>query len=169
MQVVISRTAEGTEFYFPAARNPKFALGLTTFLLLWTSFIALMVYLHAPFIFPAVFGAFDLLLGYGALQLWLGTSRVIVDGSRVRVKLGFLDGGKWQNFPNSQVLDIQAVIASQQGGAAGTPYYDIHLLQTEHKNLTIGQTIRDKQEAEWVVSQMKQALGGRVAAAAAGQ
>ncbi len=169
MQIVITPTAEGTEFYFPAGRNPKFALGLTTFVVLWTSFIALMVHLHAPFIFPAVFGAFDLILGYGAAQLWIGTSRVVIAGGRVRVQVGFLGGGKWQEFPISQVLDIQAVIAAQQGGGTGTPYYDIRLLQTEHKNLTIGQTIRDKEEAEWVVSQMLKALGGKAAAATAGQ
>ena len=165
--IVITQTSDGTEFYFPAARNPKFAAGLTTFVMLWTGFIGLMLYLHAPFFFPVVFGIFELLLGYGALQLWFGTSRVIIDGSRIRVKMGLFGGGKWQDFPKSQVLDIQAVIASQQGGATGTPFYDIHLLQLEHKNLTIGQTIRDKREAEWVVAQMKQALGGRMAAAAA--
>jgi hypothetical protein len=137
--------------------------------LLWSSFIALMIYLHTPFIFPAVFGAFDLILGYGALQLWFGTSRVIIEGSRIRVKIGFLNGGKWQEFSKSQVLDIQSVITSQQGGSTGTPYYDIHLLQTEHKNLTIGQTIRNKDEALWIVSEMKRALGGRAAAAVAGK
>lgn len=169
MSVLITPTANGTEFYFPAGRNPKFACGLSAFVLLWSSFIALMIYLHTPFIFPAVFVAFDLILGYGALQLWFGTSRVIIESSRIRVKIGFLNGGKWQEFSKSQVLDIQSVITSQQGGSTGTPYYDIHLLQTEHKNLTIGQTIRNKEEALWIVSEMKRALGGRAAAAVAGK
>ncbi|HEX6505676.1 MAG TPA: hypothetical protein VF011_20725 [Terriglobales bacterium] len=166
--VVVTPTAEGSEFYFPAARNPRFAMGVTTFSMLWSGVVALIIYLHAPLIFPVVFGFFDLLLLTGAAQLWLATSRVKVDCSSIRVQTGLLGGGRWREYPKSQILDIQAVITAQQGGATGTPYYDIQLLQTEHQNVTLGRTIRDKDEAEWLVSEMRKALKLRAAAAAAG-
>jgi hypothetical protein len=126
-----------------------------------------MIFLHAPAIFPIAFGFFDLLLLIGAVQLWCGTSRVVIDATHVRVQSGLLGGGKWREFPKSQILDIQALITAQQGGASGTPYYDIRLLQTEHQNITLGRTIKDKDEAEWLVNEMKKALQLRAAAAAA--
>jgi len=166
--VVVTRTAEGTQFFFPPGRNKGFALGVTTFSMIWSGVLALMIFLHAPVIFPVAFGFFDLLLLMGAAQLWLGTSRVVIDSSRVRVQSGLFGGGKWREFPKSQILDIQAVITAQQGGASGTPYYDIRLLQTEHQNVTLGRTIRDKDEAEWLVAEMKKVLQLRAAVAAAG-
>jgi hypothetical protein len=83
----------------------------------------------------------------------------------VRVQTGLFGGGRWREFQKSQILDIQAAITAQQGGASGTPYYDIRLLQTEHQNVTLGRTIRDKDEAEWLVSEMKKALQLRAGAA----
>ena len=166
--VVVTRTAEGTQFFFPPGRNKGFALGVTTFSMIWSGVLAIMIFLHAPVIFPVAFGFFDLLLLMGAAQLWLGTSRVVIDSSRVRVQSGLFGGGRWREFPKSQVLDIQAVITAQQGGASGTPYYDIRLLQTEHQNVTLGRTIRDKDEAEWLVAEMKKVLQLRAAVAAAG-
>jgi hypothetical protein len=80
--------------------------------------------------------------------------------------MGLLGGGKWREYSKAQILDVQAVITSQQGGATGTPYYDIRLLQTEHQNVTLGRTIRDKEEAEWIVSEMRKGLQLRAAAAA---
>jgi hypothetical protein len=165
--VLVNVIQGGTEFFFPAARNKSFALGITTFSTVWSGVLALLVFLHAPLIFPVVFGIFDLLLLMGAAQLWLGTSRVIIDPTHVRLQSGLCRGGKWREFPKSQILDIQAVITAQQGGASGTPYYDIRLLQTEHENVTLGRTIRDKNEAEWLVAEMKKALQFRSSAAAA--
>lgn len=164
--VMVNSTPEGTQFFFPAARNKGFALGITTFSTIWSGALAVMVILHAPVIFPVAFGFFDLLLLMGAAQLWMGTSRVVIDCTHVRLQSGLFGGGKWRDFPKSQILDIQAVITAQQGGATGTPYYDIRLLQTEHQNVTLGRTIRDKDEAEWLVSEMKKALQLRTGAAA---
>jgi hypothetical protein len=164
--VLVNQSSEGTEFFFPRGRNKGFALGVTTFSTIWSGVLALMIFLHAPVIFPIAFGLFDFLLLMGAAQLWLGCSRVVINSTHVRVQSGLLGGGKWREFPKSQVLDIQAVITAQQGGSTGTPYYDIRLLQTEHQNVTLGRTIRDKDEVEWLVSEMKKALQLRTAAAA---
>lgn len=163
--VLVDVTPEGTQFFFPPARNKGFAMGITTFSMIWSGVLAFIIFMHAPIIFPVAFGFADLLLLTGAVQLWLGTSRVVIDSTHVRVQSGLLGGGKWREYPKSQILDIQAVITAQQGGSTGTPYYDIRLLQTEHQNVTLGRTIRDKAEAEWLVSEMKKALQLRAAAA----
>ena len=46
----------GKEFIFPAGRNPGFAAGATAFLVIWSAVIVFLVWKHAPFLFPLVFG-----------------------------------------------------------------------------------------------------------------
>jgi hypothetical protein len=168
--IIVTPSGAGTEFYFPAARNKGFATGITVFLGFWSGVLALIFRLHAPFIFPLVFGLFDLLLFYIVLQMWFGTSAVVVNSAGLRVRSGIGKVGKWNEIPASEVANIEAAIRSQQGGATGTPYYDILLTQSSGKKVTLGQTIRDKQEAEWLVTEMKKELrlSPAKAAAAAG-
>jgi hypothetical protein len=157
--IQVSSTAEGIQFYFPAARNKGFAAGVSTFLLIWTAVLILILHLKAPIIFPLVFGLFELLFLYITLQMWFGTSTVIIDRNVVRFRSGLFDQGRFSEFKTSEISGVEALIGSQQGGATGTPYYDIQLVNTDGKKITVGQTIRDKQEAEWVVSELRKALG----------
>jgi hypothetical protein len=157
--IQVSSTAEGIQFYFPAARNKGFAAGVSTFLLIWTAVLILILHLKAPLIFSLVFGLFELLFLYIALQMWFGTSTVIIDRNVVRFRSGLFDQGRFSEFKTSEISGVETLIGSQQGGATGTPYYDIQLVTTDGKKITVGQTIRDKQEAEWVVSELRNALG----------
>jgi hypothetical protein len=152
----------GTEFYFPPARNKSFALGTTTFTAIWSGVIVLLFVLKAPFIFPFVFGLFGLLLIYINLQLWLGTSRVVIGSGVVRVRSGLLGGGSTNEIPFADVAGIQSAITAQQGGgASGTPYYDIQLVRNDAKKVTLGRTLRDKHEVEWLVAEMQRLIGLR--------
>ncbi len=148
----------GTEFYFPAARNKSFAAGLTAFVMLWSGFLWLMIVMGAPFLFPLVFGLFDLLLIYGALQLWLGTSSVIIGAGEVRVRSGILGGGSTQKIAFAEVVKLQTAITAQQGGASGTPYYDIQLVRGNGTQTTLGRTIQDKHEAEYLAAEMQRLI-----------
>ena len=58
----------GREFIFPAARNVGPAAGLTFFWLIWTGIIVLLVWKHAPLLFPLVFGVLDLLINRLGIQ-----------------------------------------------------------------------------------------------------
>src|SRR5208283_1132452 len=92
MTVQVRQNSEGTEFYFPAARNKSFAASLTIFLLIF-SVITYFLILHAPIIFPLAFGFFSLLLLYFTLQLWLVTTRVVIGGNAMTVQAGWLGSG----------------------------------------------------------------------------
>ena len=157
--ILVTPTSEGTRFYFPAARNKSFAAGTTMFLALWTGVLMLIVRLKAPIIFPLAFGLFEALLVYIVLQLWFGTSTATVNRGGVRYRSGLFNAGPFREINSSQISAVQTVIRSQQGGATGTPYYDIQLIQADGKKITLGQTLRDKNEAEWLVLQMSNALG----------
>jgi hypothetical protein len=144
----------GTEFYFPAARNKGFALGTSLFSVIWGGAIAGMIHLRAPVLFPVVFGLFELLMVYITLDLLVGTSSVVIGQGLLRVRTGWFGSGKVQEFALNQIANFQTAITAQQGGASGTPYYDIQLMTTNGKKITLGKTVRDKQEADWLVREM---------------
>jgi hypothetical protein len=149
-----------TEFYFPPARNVGFAAGLTTFSALWGGALWFLIAKRAPFIFPLLFGAFELLMLYGSLQLWLGTSRVLIGTNELQVRSGILGSGRTLTISFGEIAKIQTAITAQQGGASGTPYYDIQLVQTTGLQVTLGKTIRNKHEAEALAAQMQSLIFG---------
>lgn len=154
LTVRVQPVAGGTEFYFPAARNKGFALSITVFALIFGGIGYAVSYSRAPIIFPLAFGGFGLLLGYIALKAWLGTSRVVI-GSSLTLQSGLLGGGKARQIAFSEIASISDRIGAQMGGGTGTPYYDIQLTLNDGTKLTLGSTLRDKHETEWIVSEMR--------------
>ncbi len=154
--ILVRDTPDGRkEFYFPPARNVAFASGLTTFSAIWGGAIWFLIAKRAPFIFPLAFGAFELLMLYGSLQLWLGTSRVTIGSGELQVRSGVLGSGKTLTIPFNEIAKIQTAITAQQGGGSGTPYYDVQLVRTTGIQTTLGKTIRNKHEAESLARQMQ--------------
>jgi hypothetical protein len=156
--IEVRQTAEGTEFYFPAARNKSFAASATAFLLLFGSITIFLIY-HAPILFAFAFGFFSLLLLYITLQQWCGTTRVVMGGGGVTVQAGLLGSGKVRRIAISEIASISDRITSQQGGATGVPYYDVELTLRDGKRLTLGRSVRDKHETEWLVAEMQRLAG----------
>ncbi len=148
----------GIEIDFPAARNPGAAFSMSAFLLLWCGAIWLQVHLRAPLIFPIIFGLFGLLLLWIALDLWLGTCRVVIEAGEVRVRLGLLGLGPTRIFPCSEIQQVVLRINMQSGGRSGTPYYDIALVRRNGRRIAAGQHLRDKREAEWLAAQIRERL-----------
>ncbi|MCH6569894.1 MAG: hypothetical protein IH794_07290 [Acidobacteria bacterium] len=148
----------GTEFYFAPARNVRVALVLTVFTLIWSAVIWFMMTQGAPVFFLIVFGLFDLLLLYAVLQLWFGVSKVLIESGQVKVTSGFLWLGVSRVIPCSQVEDIQISIGMQSGGRSGTPYYNIELITHAKKKLSLGRSIKDKRQADWLATTMQDAV-----------
>lgn len=151
--VRVQPAAEGTEFYFPAARNKGFAAFTTLFAAIFGTIGYFLAAPRVPIIFPVAFGGFGLLIGYFAVQMWLGTTRVVI-GSSLRLQSGLLGGGKVREIALSEISSITDRIGAQSGNGTGTPYYDIELNLTNGKKLTLGRSLRDKHEVEWLESEM---------------
>jgi hypothetical protein len=158
LSVRVQQVAEGTEFYFPAARNRSFAVSTTVFAAIFGGTAYGLTHTRAPFIFPLAFGLFALLLVYFAVQMWLGTTRVVI-GSSLTLQSGLLGGGKVQQIAFSDIASISDKINGQQGGGTGTPYYDIEMTLGDGKKLTLGRSLRDKRETEWLMSEMRRLTG----------
>ena len=167
--VIVTEVAAGTEFYFPAARNPGFALGTSAFLLVFGGATCFLAGSRAPIIFPLAFGFFTLLLFYISVQMWLGTTRVGIGNGELLLQAGLLGGGTRRRFAFSDIASIQSAIRSQQGGGQGTPYYDIEMTLSSGRRVTLGRTLANRQEADWLVEEMRRRTRLQTKAAAAGR
>lgn len=154
-RISVTTNRRGTEIYFPPARNPGAALGLSMFTIIWFGAIWLTIAFDAPLIFPIVFGVFGVLLVYGTLVLWLGVTRVTIASDRVTVARGLLAPGRPKRLRANAVADVRLKIGMQSGNKA---YYDIILVGTDGTKVKAGGTIRHKREAEWLAATMRDAL-----------
>ena len=83
----------------------------------------------------------------------------MIGSSGLTLQSGLLGGGKIQQFPLAEVSFFSDRITAQQGGATGTPYYDIELTLRDGKKLTLGNSLADKHEVEWLLSEMRRLAG----------
>ncbi len=167
LTIQVRPVADGTEFYFPPARNKSFAMSTTIFAAIFGTIAYFLTHTKAPIIFPLAFGGFALLLLYITMQMWLGTTRVVI-GSSLTLQSGLLGGSKVRQIALADIATITDKITAQQGGGTGTPYYDIEMTLRDGKRLTLGRTLPDKHEVEWLVSEMRRLAGLKEMSAAAG-
>jgi hypothetical protein len=163
--IEVRQTAEGTEFFFPAARNKATSASGTLFLLFFLGLSAFFSRVHIPLIFVIGCGFFSLIMIFINVQQWLGTTRVIVRAAGLSLQAGLLGGGKVQEVPFSEISTIALKIQTQQGGATGTPFYDIELINRYGKKFTLGRALRNKEEADWLISEMRRLAGLQAKAA----
>jgi len=158
LTVKVSQGAEGTEFYFPPARNKALATVTTFFTVAFGGITRVLAGSKAPVLFPIAFGAFSCLIAYFTLQLWLGTSRVVI-GRSLTVKKGILGIGRTREIAVSDIASIEEKMGMQQGGATGTPYYDIVVRMRDGDVETLGSALGSKRETEWVIAEMQRLAG----------
>jgi hypothetical protein len=158
-KVIVSMQSGGTEFFFPAFRNPGRALGLFAFTLIWSAVVFGISRSHAPSFFFIVFGLFDLLLIYGVFHVTLGSARITVANGEIQSRRGMLGLGSTQRVPFSEVATILPVVSMQQSGSAGSALYAIRLRTKNDRKITLADEIDSRQEARWIVSQIESLAG----------
>ncbi len=132
--------------------------GLAVFFLLWSGSLWLMINLKVLLFFVIVFGLFDVLIFIIVSTLWLGTSTVVIESGSLRIHSGILGLGRMREIPFSRIAGIKLPVGMQTGGRSRTPYYDIRLPLSDGKELTLASAIKNKLEAEWLVSKMSAAI-----------
>jgi hypothetical protein len=141
----------GTEFSFPAARNPVVAAFLTIFLIGWSGAIAAMIAFKAPLIFPIVFGLFDLIILAMVFGLWFSASCVTVNRDAVTITRTTLGWRRERVVPVADITGFQTAVGMTAGTTA---YYDIKLVRRDDKTDTLASSIKDMREAEWLAAEM---------------
>jgi hypothetical protein len=116
---------DGREFYFPPARNVGAAIIVTLVMFLFVGIAAGTYHLHAPILFPIVFGIIGALMILGVLSAWLKSSRVTIHSTNVRATNRWLVFGRTRQFSTGDVSRFATKIGMQSGSQIFT---DIKLI-----------------------------------------
>ncbi|MFL5540114.1 MAG: hypothetical protein ACJ8J0_14075 [Longimicrobiaceae bacterium] len=154
-RMVVTRGPCRTEVYVPAARNPRHAFVVTVAAPLMGAFAAYLARSGAPVVFPAFFGLFAVLYLYGALDLWLTVTRVVVRPEALTWASGFLAPGRERTLLAVQIADVTATVGVPNGYTA---YHDVAVVRTNGRKVFLARYFRDKPEAEWLASEIRRVL-----------
>jgi hypothetical protein len=151
---VARQTVDGRELYFGRFRARGMAIGTLFLTLIWTVVTAVLFVVDAPFIFPIVFGFFNVLLFMVVLELFFGSTVLVLGRERVVVRHS-LFRTKETVLRRDEIASAAAKIAAQGGGR---PYYEIEVRTAGGKKISAAKYIRSKREAEWVAAQIRGAI-----------
>lgn len=154
-RVVVSvGTNGGTEFYFPAFRNPGQVLLFLVVTSVWTAIVYSLIHdQRAPWFLGPVFGFFDLFLIYGLIKAATGSCRIEVGNGKIRFRRAMLGIGTTREIPFSDIAQILTVTIAQQRGARASYY--LYLYTKDGKKLTLADAIDNRQEARWIAAQLE--------------
>jgi len=150
-KIQVNDLPDGKEFIFPAARNPGFATGASIFCLIWTGIVALLIWKHAPFIFPLVFGAMDLLMLAFSFDLWLRRSRVTISAEEIKIETAWLGFKKQNVLKISDAANFSAAVGATAGHSA---YYDLKLRTRDGREFALASNLGHKPEADWLAREL---------------
>jgi hypothetical protein len=183
-KITVTDSAAGREFYFPAARNPGTAAGLTVFFAVWSGFVWLMLEKSAPVMFPIIFGLVDVFIFFGLVNLWFKSVRVTASRDGVTAVSRWLLFSRTRRFAAGDIAEI----ITQPGMQSGSQIYWAIKLVTRAANdsfaankekyqrtgelpsvkmqireagrgTALASGIASKPEADWLAREMTKALG----------
>ena len=150
-KVRITPTGDGgSEFLFPPVRGGANATAQTiVFLITFLPLVAFVPDMKLPLII--VWGGIDILFLGWILRLWFAPEQVVIGKGKITVTSGLF--GKKRRMATAQVTAIHA--------AAGgyTRNSRIMIVGRGWHQLSVGDGIRDRRDAEWLARQMSTAAG----------
>jgi hypothetical protein len=179
-RIRVNDVRNGREFVFPAGRNVGVAVGLTiaaAAFVFATVFLGMHVLDSFHFqggllaivglffalisaIFPLVFGAVALVLTLFCLDHWFHRTRVMADTSSLAVTHSWLFL-KWsRQFPVSEIAELFTK-TGMTSGPGQKQYYDLKARLGSGKEITLGSSVPNQAEAEWLLAEFNRALGLR--------
>jgi hypothetical protein len=145
------------EFYFPPCRAPAAAVGATLFTAGWSAMFLMIIHIDAPIVFDAIWAAFDAFMIFWVASLWLGDTRVTLDGSSIDIARG-VPGLTLSHriIPASEVHAVDAAVGSRTGT---TTYYRLQLTYGDDRKLNFGDGLSDRGATEWLAHEIAGVLG----------
>ena len=114
-RIKVSDGPDGREFYFPAARNVGAAIIVTLATFLFIGIAVGTYHLHAPILFPIIFGIIGGLMILGVLSAWIKSSCITIDSTNVRATNRWLFFSRTRQFPTGDVSRFVTKIGMQSG------------------------------------------------------
>ena len=150
-RIQVQAGAAGTEFYFPAARNPGVATSLTVFNMILVGTIFYTLRFGAPVFVSIVISLVGIAVLIAVANLWLGTTRVVATKVDLTVTRRLAGLPRCRTIAGSEV----AAITVKPGMTAGTTvYHDIKICLNSGTEISAGNSIRDYAEARWLAGEM---------------
>ncbi|HEX7236390.1 MAG TPA: PH domain-containing protein, partial [Gammaproteobacteria bacterium] len=136
----------GEAWTFRRGQNKRVATGISAFAALWTAISGVLFFVGAPLLFPIVFSAFDALLIWWALQLWLTEYRVTLDrGLLTLSRRGFMARAPVE-IPVQWIRAVQAKVGMQAGNKL---YYDLKVDTADGSHIAAS-ALADYDAASWL-------------------
>ena len=142
-------------------RSPGIVIGLIIFGTIWTGAIFLMINLGAPILFPIVFGLIDLLILLGIFEYLFKSINIEASADALKIKYKRLFFSSDKNIYKDSIVDITfKQTGSSTAGEKESASYSIKVREKEQRKFdrTICSSITDKDEARWIVRELKTAL-----------
>jgi len=129
-------------------------LGLLLFTTIWWGVVVVLIKLHAPLIFPIVFGLFGVIMLLAILDNLLGRS--IIRASRTvltlrREYLGGLGTGRTLDIPQIESVTSNLSLATQASATA----YSVDVTLRDGTHLQAAKAIPERQDAEMLAARIR--------------
>jgi len=147
----------GMMWDFRPGRVPGPAAGISAFAIVWgvISYI-LLTTAEAPILIGLVFAFFEILILWGAYDMWLTRITVTIRDGILTRRSGPVVTIRYLMVTRDEI----GKLAIRSGMSAGTTaYHEIVLTRKNGKKLRIGPYLRSVREAETIVGEMKNSLG----------
>lgn len=152
----------GTEFFSTPGRNRAPLLPLVVFLAVWFGFVAMMLRLGAPLLFPIVFGGVGMIVLLFAIDLAFATTRTVVTEEGVTVRTQALGIGQTRHIARPEVRTVGVKVGMSQGQSAtqtAKAWHDVVLHADDGAKVLAARHIPTRVEAEWVAAELRRAIG----------
>ena len=146
-----------TELYFPPGRAPAAAVGATLLTAGWSAMLIMILRLDVPIVFVAIWAACDAFLFFWAGVLWLGETRVTLDGSSISLARGVL--GFVLSRRTIAASEVHAVLAAAGTRAGNNTYYRLRLTYGDNRQINFADGLSERRTAEWLAREIANRLG----------
>ncbi len=146
----------GVRLVFPAARNLGSALFVSAFLVLWSGIIWLMIHVGTPFLFPIIFGLFEIFFVWIAIDLWFYRSVVEARSEGLTFRGGLLGIGRQKSWAAD---DVKRFATSQSMSSGTKVWKNFDVVLRSGKRRTIAQSIEGRLAQQAVMDELNAALG----------
>lgn len=147
--------ATGVRFHFPAARRWLFAFWMSFMATVWGGVVVTMLTLNIPILFPIVFGLFELLFIWLAIDAWLYASTVEVSSDGISLSSGLLGlrGTRWISADSIRRLE-----AERSGSSGKSVYYNLKAYLANNSKVTLAKHFDTRHLADSILSQIEAEL-----------
>lgn len=145
----------GIEIMFPATRDIKGLAGLALFIVFWLSWMLLFTRDEPPRWFQFIWAGIAILMFVTLLRLSFGYALIRIERGQLSAISGALGLSRSKHIATAEIHKIHLDSGLQIMGHA------YHLLQVETasgKRISIGTRVRDRNEADWIISKIEDAL-----------